>query len=132
MASPFSRKARRQTSDRTPRGQPAEDLALAYLRARGLALIARNYRCPGGELDLVMRDASVMVFVEVRHRRRDRHGSAAESIDARKRARLVHAAMRYLQGQRDGARLRARFDVVALSGPLGTCEIEWIRNAFDA
>ncbi|HYW93678.1 MAG TPA: YraN family protein [Gammaproteobacteria bacterium] len=134
MANPFSR-ARAARLRRRPergRGHAAEDAALAYLRRRGLVLVERNYRCPGGELDLVMREHESLVFVEVRHRRRASHGSAAESVDACKRQRLVRAAMHYLQRTGQAARTAARFDVVALSGPLERCRIEWIRNAFDA
>jgi len=79
-----------------------------------------------------MRERETLVFVEVRHRRHAGHGSAAESIDARKRERLVRAATHYLQRTRQTERRPARFDVVALSGPLGRCRIDWIRNAFDA
>lgn len=135
MENPFSR-ARAAASRRRPegggRGHDAEDAALAYLQRRGLILVQRNYRCPGGELDLVMREGECLVFVEVRHRRRATHGSAAESVDARKRERLVRAATHYLQRTRQAVHAPARFDVVALSGPLGRCRIDWIRNAFDA
>lgn len=65
---------------RVARGAAAEDLALRYLEARGLSLVARNFRCRVGELDLIMRDGEQLVFVEVRSRRHNRYGTPAESI----------------------------------------------------
>ena len=106
-------------------GQSAEDLASAYLQARGLRLVQRNYRVRGGEIDLIMRAADAsLVFVEVRARSSGNFGGAAGSIDARKRRRIVLAARHYL------ARLRAepncRFDVVALDAG----RLEWLPGAF--
>ena len=118
---------------RQERGQAAEDAALAHLQHAGLTLVARNYRVArgpgarGGEIDLILRDRDgTLVFVEVRARADRRHGGAAASIGAAKRARLLLAARHFL------ARLRAvppcRFDVVALDGD----ELQWLRGAFDA
>lgn len=111
------------------KGAREEDLALQYLEAQGLRLIDRNVRARGGELDLVMRDGGALVIVEVRKRGNVNFGSAAESVDARKRARVIHAAQAMLAQRPDLARLPARFDVVALDA---TDRIEWIRAAFDA
>jgi putative endonuclease len=110
-------------------GAEAESLACAHLEHSGLRLLTRNYRCPPGEIDLVMRDRDTLVFVEVRYRRSSAHGSPAESVDARKRARLTAAAQHYLLGHRhDGA---CRFDVVAVSGATPP-RLEWLRDAFHA
>jgi putative endonuclease len=111
-----------------PTGAQAEDLARTYLERAGLTLLARNYRCPQGEIDLVMGDHGTIVFVEVRYRRSNRFGSAAESVDPRKRARLVAAAQHYLLNH-PGDRA-CRFDVMALSG--NDIQVEWIRSAFNA
>ncbi len=110
-------------------GAHAEDLALRFLEARGLELIDRNVRARGGELDLVMRDAETLVIVEVRKRSHTGFGSAAESVDARKQAKIVTAARALLAQRPDLAKLPARFDVVALDG---ADRVEWIRAAFDA
>ena len=110
-------------------GAEAESLACAHLQRAGLTLVSRNYRCPPGEIDLVMDDGGTLVFVEVRYRRSSRHGSPAETVDARKRARLTAAAQHYLlRHAYDG---RCRFDVVAVSGALPP-HLEWLRDAFDA
>jgi putative endonuclease len=76
----------------TESGRLAEDRALAYLNSQGLVLIKRNFRSRRGEIDLVMRDANTLVFVEVRQRRSRQFGGAAASITAVKRARLWQCA----------------------------------------
>ena len=112
------------------RGDAAEDEALAFLQARGLRLLRRNYRMPGrgaAEIDLVMqtRDGTV-VFVEVRQRSRRDFGGAGASIGAAKRQRIVRAAQHYLVRWRRLPPLR--FDVVLIEpeGPL------WLPAAFEA
>jgi len=108
-------------------GERAEDTALAFLENRGLALKARNYRSRFGEIDLVLDDHGTLVFVEVRKRSNPRFGSAAESITAAKRDKLVATARQYLAGlKRDTP---CRFDAVLLDG---AGAVEWIRNAFEA
>lgn len=111
------------------RGQQGEDAALAYLQQQGLVCETRNYRCRGGEIDLVMRagkaDAATLVFVEVRVRKNAQHGSAAESVDRHKQRRLIVAAKHFLLTQTPLP--ACRFDVVALDGG----QIEWIKNAFE-
>jgi len=112
------------------RGQAAETLACRHLRAAGLVLVERNYRCRRGEIDLVMREADTLVFVEVRYRRQTSHGSAVESVDWRKQSKLSACALHYLQNRTQFTRLNCRFDVLAVNGNDGT--IDWIRNAFQA
>jgi putative endonuclease len=114
----------------TARGRRYEALALAHLEARGLRLLARNFRCKGGEIDLVMQDGAVLALVEVRMRGRADFGGAAASVDARKRARLITAARVLLRTRPELARLPARFDVVAIDGADQAAAVEWIRDAF--
>ena len=95
-------------------------------------LVSRNYRCRRGEIDLVMRDADALVFVEVRRRRSRGFGGGLDSVDARKRARLVAAAEHYLVMHRVGDDCPCRFDVVAIDGPPGRTTLEWVRDAFCA
>ncbi|GAB3630358.1 YraN family protein [Pandoraea terrae] len=109
-------------------GEAFETRARQYLERRGWRLITRNYRCRGGEIDLIMRDrGGVLVFVEVRARSHHRFGGACESITAAKRRRIVLAARHYLLRRPAGA---CRFDVVAFDGPDHT--LSWVRNAFEA
>jgi len=108
-------------------GTEAELRAQRFLQARSLRPVHRNYRCRGGEIDLVMRDADALVFVEVRLRRNHAYGGALASVDRRKQQRLVHAAQHYLQ--RHPWAGPCRFDVVGIDAR-GACE--WVRNAFEA
>lgn len=112
----------------TARGREAEALAAAYLEARGLRVVDRNFRIRGGEIDLICRDGRTLVFVEVRLRSRSDFGGAAASITATKRRRLVLAARVYLMRHPDAA---CRFDCVLLSD-LAEARIEWLRDAFAA
>ena len=107
------------------RGRMAEDLALEFLRKRGLALVARNYRCKGGEIDLVMREGSVIVFAEVRLR--GSLAAAAESISRTKRRRLALAGRTFLLREigRGGEFLQTRFDAVLVDGEK---KIRWLRD----
>ena len=107
------------------RGAAAEALAASYLATRGLTIVQRNYRCRGGEIDLIARDGEVLVFVEVRLRRNRAFGTAAESITAPKRRRLRLAARHYLA--RLGREPPCRFDAVLLDA-LETENIEWLRG----
>lgn len=105
------------------RGRLMEDLALEWLQARGLALVTRNFRCRGGEIDLIMREGAELVFVEVRARASRSHGGAAASITPAKQKRLLLAAQFYLQRL---PRLPAcRFDVLAFESD----EVQWLKGA---
>lgn len=114
------------------RGTGIENRAEAHLNARGLETVARNHACRGGEIDLVMLDGDTLVFVEVRFRSSTRYGSAAESVDARKQARLVLAARHFLASRSEFAHHPCRFDVVAASGAVDAPRIDWISGAFSA
>lgn len=107
-------------------GDAAEDKALHYLQQHGLTLMQRNFRCKGGEIDLIMQEAAVLVFVEVRKRADTRRGGAAASVTARKQARLIIAAQVFLQRYRMPP--ACRFDVIAIDGNA----IEWLKNAVEA
>lgn len=113
-------------------GQAAESQALDHLRGHGLRLLARNWRCKGGELDLVMLDADTVVFVEVRYRLHADFGGALGSIDGRKQKRLVIAASSFLQQESRWAEHPCRFDVVALQGSHHAGRpLQWLKNAFE-
>ncbi|HKE44341.1 MAG TPA: YraN family protein [Steroidobacteraceae bacterium] len=118
--------------DRRAAGSSAEAIACDFLVAHGLTLIARNYSCRFGELDLVMRDRGALAIVEVRSRASARFGGASESIDHRKRRRIVRAARHLLLARRELRHLPVRFDVVALDSSALPGGLEWIRGAFEA
>ncbi|HJW53693.1 MAG TPA: YraN family protein [Burkholderiaceae bacterium] len=116
----------RPRTDKQLRGQAAEDAALAHLERHGLILIERNFRCKGGEIDLVMRQRDSLVFIEVRKRSSARYGGAAASVTTAKQTRLTIAAQVYLMRYKTPP--ACRFDVVAIDGEALT----WLQNAIDA
>ena len=114
-------------------GEDGESRALAYLLARGLTLVRRNYRVAagpnarGGEIDLIVRENDgTLVFVEVRTRKASGFGGAAGSVSAAKQRSVIFAARCYLRAFASPP--ACRFDVVAIEG----AHIEWLRGAFDA
>ena len=109
-------------------GKQAETLAARFLEQQGLLVLARNFRCRGGEIDLVCRERQVLVFVEVRLRRNLRYGGAAASITTHKQARIILAARHYLSAHA-ATESDCRFDCVLLDG-LDEARIEWLRDAF--
>jgi putative endonuclease len=117
------------------RGDDAERVAEQYLVKQGLKLVARNYRCRHGEVDLIMQHGAAMVFVEVRLREPAKRaggndfGGAAASITAGKQQRLIAAAQHYLAGLKQLP--ACRFDAVLLN-QASADGIEWIQDAFAA
>lgn len=109
------------------RGSDAEEIAVSYLQRQHLLLIAQNYRCRFGEIDLIMRDGTTLVFIEVRMRANEMFGGAAASITPAKQAKLLRTARHYLSGLNNEP--PCRFDALLLSGINGQ-KIEWIKNAF--
>jgi putative endonuclease len=113
-------------------GKAAEALARQHLEQQGLRLLAQNWHCRRGELDLVMLDTDTVVFVEVRYRRQAAWGGAIESVDARKREKLTMAAMHFLQQESRWAKHPCRFDVIAINRKGNAPpQLNWIQNAFD-
>ena len=108
-------------------GAQAEQAAYEFLLAQGLTLVARNFSCAYGELDLIMLDKQMLVIVEVRFRKSEAFGGAIASITAKKRAKIIATTQFYLQ--QTGLKNAVRFDVVAISGVKG---LQWIQNAFQA
>ena len=116
---------KRMASLRTSRqrtGDEGEEQALQYLIAAGLSLIQRSFLCKGGEIDLIMRDQTSLVFIEVRKRASTQFGGAVASVTPAKQKRMVHAAQVYLQAQKTIP--ACRFDLIAIDGD----EITWLKN----
>jgi putative endonuclease len=107
-------------------GVKAEKQALAYLQKQGLSLICQNYYCRFGEIDLIMHEQDVLVFIEVRYRKNNDFGGALASITKRKQAKIIKTAKYYL-AQLDNEPY-CRFDVIAIDQQANTPQ--WIQNAF--
>lgn len=106
------------TRARRALGAHGEALARRHLESLGYEIVEQNVRLPGGELDIVARDGSTLVFVEVRSRRTGSFGTPTESVDWRKRRRLAALAERYLHSRRLGE-VPCRFDVVGITWSAG-------------
>lgn len=113
-------------------GDAIENAASDWLQAQGLIFLDRNFRCRGGEIDLIMREGAALVFVEVRLRNRDNFGSAAESVTITKQRRVIHAAQYYLATHKDATNMPCRFDVLAAKRVNTEIAWEWVRDAFCA
>lgn len=106
------------------KGKYGEQLAYEYLQRQGLRLVARNYRNFRGEIDLIMDDQGIIVFVEVKYRTSERFGNPLEAVDFKKQKRIKSIAYIYLANL--GYEPQCRFDVVAILGK----KIQWVKGAF--
>jgi putative endonuclease len=111
-------------------GKEGEKVAEQYLRKKGYRVVERNYRCATGEVDLIVLDRRVIVFVEVKTRTDDRFGTPLEAVESRKQQKMIRAAQFFLSQKKLDQR-EARFDVVGISWPNGDPVIEHIVNAFE-
>ncbi|MCL6268983.1 YraN family protein [Sansalvadorimonas sp. 2012CJ34-2] len=114
-------------------GKKAEDLALNYLRRKGMKLRERNYACRTGELDLIMQDRDTLVFVEVRFRSHRNFGAPEESVDYRKCQRLIRTAQHYMQTYNLTDQQPCRFDIIAIQPDAhhnDLYSVNWTRDAF--
>lgn len=112
------------------RGLVVEDAAERYLQQQGLLAVERNFNSRGGEIDLVMREADTLVFVEVRFRKSDRFGTPVESVTAAKQRKLLQTAQLYLLARPQWRNKPCRFDIVAARPGESGLQFEWIKNAF--
>jgi putative endonuclease len=111
-------------------GAYGERVALSLLTGQGMVLLDRNWRCPSGELDIVLRDGPVVVFCEVKTRRSRRFGTPIEAVDPAKVQRLRRAAAQWLAASRERPR-EVRFDVVSvLPQRRGAARVDHLRDAF--
>lgn len=119
-----------QTETTGQTGQLAENLAAQFLEQHGLKILTRNYRCKGGEIDLIAHDGKILVFAEVRLRRSANFGGAGASITLTKQRRIILAAQHYLLKNAKST-AHCRFDCLLLNSLDGQ-NIEWLCDAFSA
>ena len=120
------------TNRRTALGAAGEDAAAAHLERQGYRILERNVRAGGVEIDLIACRRGLVVIVEVKARRSRRYGSAADAVDARKRARLARGAAAWLRAARRPAR-QVRFDVITCEpDATGAWQLAHWEGAFEA
>jgi putative endonuclease len=116
-------------------GQHGEAIARVYLERKGYGIIAANWRCAAGEIDLVASDDSALVFVEVRTRRSSTRGLAEESVTPAKQRRLATLAQLYMQQLEDSGTPWSgpwRIDVVALQlDAHGRARVQHLQNVVE-
>ena len=119
------------------RGDHAELKALAHLKANGCRLITSNYNTKAGEIDLIVDDSGVLVFVEVRFRHETTHGTGAETVTSSKIRKIIRTAKHFLVTHKQYQNLPCRFDVISMSSQSAPSQnssreysIDWIKRAF--
>jgi putative endonuclease len=109
---------------------PSEAWAADWLQQQGLILLSHNYQSRFGEIDLIMQEQQIIVFVEVRYRDNGQHGFAAETINQRKQQKLLKTARHYLQHHHKND-VACRIDVLSIDQKAdGQPHYAWHRNAF--
>jgi putative endonuclease len=115
------------TSARRALGARGEDVAAAWYEARGYQIVARNWRCREGELDLIARSGRTYVFCEVKTRTSDAFGAPVEAVTRDKQMRIRRLAARWLDSDAARPAAEIRFDVASVMGPR---DVEVVEGAF--
>lgn len=108
----------------------AENLACQYLQRSGVIILAQNYHCKFGEIDIIGLEKKTLLFIEVKYRSHDQFGHGLESITQRKQQAIQQCAANYLHSRRLTNSFDSRFDAISVSNSLKNPVIEWIQNAF--
>lgn len=111
-------------------GSFGENLAYIMVKEAGLQVVERNYRCTKGEIDLIAREQDWLVFIEVRTRSSGEKGWAQESIDLRKRKKLLSLSLFYLLEKGYKTYPKIRFDLFAINLNNGEPETQWLKGIF--
>ncbi len=121
------------TGRRQAVGRRGEETARAFLERRGVRILAENFACAAGEIDLIGRDGDTLVFIEVKARTSEAFGPPHLAVHRRKQRQIIRAAQWYL-AERRTPEVPCRFDVLALTFPEdgGTPRVDWVRDAFPA
>ena len=111
-------------------GFDAEKVACQFLLKQQLQLIEKNFYCRYGEIDLIMLDNNDLVFIEVRHRKKQSFMHTIESIDKHKQKKIVTTSQYFLQTNKRMRNYDLRFDVILINDDINNHKIEWLKNAF--
>lgn len=118
------------TEERLTLGKLGEDLAFKKIQKMGYKCIARNYKCPLGEIDIIAKQKGYLVFLEIKTRKGRNTDQAKEAVTQRKKRQISKAALAYMK-ENDCCDVKSRFDVVAVSINQEKTEIEVIQDAFE-
>lgn len=120
--------------NKTELGQWGEKKAAEMLERKGYRIVARNYRCRLGEIDIIARKESILAFVEVKLRKNSASVEAREYVTISKQKKIRLTAENYLALREWTQRLQPRFDVVEVYAPMGAegdCRLNHLENAFE-
>lgn len=109
-------------------GSHNEELAIKYLDENGYKVLGKNFYCKTGEIDIIAKEGSYLVFIEVKYRTNDRYGLPADAVNLNKMRKITRTAMFYMLKNNISTDIPIRFDVVVLLKD----EIQLIKNAFEA
>ena len=107
-----------------------EERARKLIESRGATVIARNYTCRFGEIDLIALDIEWLAFIEVRYRSRSDFGSALASVSPAKQQKVLMTAQIFLASHEDYCNRYCRFDIIAFDGPRGSVSAQWLKRGF--
>ena len=109
------------------KGKSYEQKAAAYLKEQGLSLLATNYRCRQGEIDIIGIHEDCLVFVEVKYRKDEKSGMPEEAVGVNKQRKICRVSDYFRISNRQYEQLQVRYDVAAITGE----QIKWYQNAFE-
>jgi putative endonuclease len=120
--------------DHNQKGQQAEALALHYLQQQGLQKLESNFSCKFGEIDLIMLDRDILVFIEVRYRNRTQFAHPLETINEAKQRKIIKTIHYFLMKRPEFTQHSCRIDAIAINSQVQSQQesIEWVKNAFQA
>lgn len=121
-----------EKTDRQKTGKAGEDITCRYIENTGMEILARNFHCRGGEIDIIAQDGNCVAFIEVKTRSSVSYGTAAEAVTIAKQRKITLAAYEYIEKNRlhDGY---FRFDVaeVYIDKWIGRVTVNYMKNAFE-
>ena len=108
-----------------------EILACSFLKEHGVQLLYKNYRVRKGEIDIIAKDDNYLCFIEVKYRKDNKYGGPEAAVTMYKQRQICNISRFFLLSKGYSEFTKIRYDVIALSGQEGTCNIKWYKNAFD-
>lgn len=112
-------------------GAITEQFAKQYLINLGLTFVDENIHCRQGEIDLIMKDKDILVFIEVKYRKNSNFGGAISAVSKAKQNKIKYCSTFYLHKMNlNEYNTPCRFDVIALEGDINQPQVTWLKNAF--